>query len=195
MTTDALARRYARAFFDAAIKQDALEQVADDLSVLTDLMRTRREFRYFMLTPRIKKSRKPELLKQMLAQFAHLSLAFVETLIEKRRQKLIPRIQQAFQALVDAQIGLIDVHVKSARPLGPSGVSHIVRQLETQLEKRIRLHTHTQEARVPAAPPAGEAPHIRAQTIPARGRTSVRGRRARLRRGAPISPGKTSSPR
>ena len=146
MTTDALARRYARAFFDAAMKQDALEQVADDLSVLTDLMRTRREFRYFMLTPRIKKSRKPELLKQMLAQFAHLSLAFVETLIEKRRQKLIPRIQQAFQALVDAQIGLIDVHVKSARPLGPSGVSHIVRQLETRLEKRIRLHTHTQEA-------------------------------------------------
>jgi len=146
MTTDALARRYARAFFDAAMKQDALEQVTDDLSVLADLMRTRREFRYFMLTPRIKKSRKPALLKQMLAQFAHLSLAFVETLIEKRRQELIPRIQRAFQALVDAHIGLIDVHVKSARPLGPSNVSHIVRQLETRLEKRIRLHTHTQEA-------------------------------------------------
>ena len=146
MTTDALARRYARAFFNAAMKQDALEQVADDLSVLADLMGARREFRYFMLTPRIKKSRKPELLKQMLGQFAHLTIAFVETLINKRRQDLIPRIQQAFQVMVDTQSGLIDVHVTSVRPLEPSGVSHIVRQLEKRLEKRIRLHTHADNA-------------------------------------------------
>ena len=146
MTIDALARRYARAFFNAAIKADALEQVAEDLSVLADLMHTRQEFRYFMLTPRIKKARKPALLQQMLGQFAHLTLAFVETLINKRRQDIIPRIQQAFQAMVDAHLGLVDVHVTSARALEPSDVSHVVQQLENQLEKRIRLHTHTEAA-------------------------------------------------
>ena len=141
MMTDALARRYARAVFEAAEKQDASEQVREDLRNLAQLLDTSRRFRYFLLTPRINKARKPAMLKEMLGGFSSLSLSFVELLIEKRRQELIPRIAEIFGEMSDAKAGLVDVHVNAAQPLEPSDVSNIVRQLEDRLQQRVRLRT------------------------------------------------------
>jgi F-type H+-transporting ATPase subunit delta len=141
MMTDALARRYARAVFDAAAKQDAVEQVQEDLQTLARLMESDRKFRYFLLTPRIKKSRKPILLKEMLDQFAPLSLNFVELLIGKQRQEMIPQIAAQYQKLADMLAGVTDVYLTSAEALDASTVPRVIQQMEDSIQQRVRLHT------------------------------------------------------
>ena len=65
-------------------------------------MEENREFRYFMLTPRIKKSRKKELITELFEQkFSEITIHFLFILLDKRRQEYLKNINDYFKVLYD----------------------------------------------------------------------------------------------
>lgn len=102
MVANVISRRYADALFNASLKINEVDTVYSDLGELSDKMESNREFRYFMLTPRIKKSRKIELISRLFTgRFSDITLNFLYLLMEKRRQEYIRRIFQYYKNLYD----------------------------------------------------------------------------------------------
>ena len=115
MIGDVLARRYSLAIFRAARDANAVEPVYNELTSLAELMTTRKEFKYFMLTPRIGKNRKIKLFQDTFGnRFHQLTLNFIAIIIEKRRQEFLRKIASYFKILYDIHYGLIDASITSA---------------------------------------------------------------------------------
>jgi F-type H+-transporting ATPase subunit delta len=102
MIANTISRRYAEAIFKASISYNCLEKVYSDLNELSERMEKDKEFRYFMLTPRIKKSRKRELITELFKdKFSEVTIHFLFLLLEKRRQEHLKRINEYFKVLYD----------------------------------------------------------------------------------------------
>ena len=139
--------RYARAVFAAAQRVDALEAVGEDLTVLATLAESRPEFRYFLLTPRIRKERKEEVLRTLFReQVQQVTLQFLFVLLDKRRQQLLRLIAGAFRALLDVHYRRQEVTVASARPLDETQQDALVSVLGRMTGMEIRLQQQVQPA-------------------------------------------------
>ena len=82
MIANVISRRYADALFSASLKSNIVDTVYSDLEELAERMEANREFQYFLLTPRIKKSRKVDLINRIfLGRFSEITLNFLSSAI------------------------------------------------------------------------------------------------------------------
>ena len=147
MIVGTLARRYARGVFAAAHHSNALDPVGADLRALVDLVEARREFRYFLLTPRVRKGRKQDALRAMFASQIHrVTLQFLFVLLEKRRQGLLRHISESYQALLDEHHQRVEVGVTSSQPLEASAQAALVALLGRLTGKQVRLQPRVDPA-------------------------------------------------
>ena len=140
MIADVVGRRYAKALFALASKEQTLDEVRDSLDSIVHLMDTNRTFRYFMLTPRIEKERKRDLFRKVVGpgmpEVMHLFLGVV---LEKRRQEYLDKIRKHFDILYNESIGRVLVHAVSAYLLSPEEQQALVHAFEVKTGKQILL--------------------------------------------------------
>ncbi len=133
-----VARRYASALFQVALKSDSLDAVADDLENLRRLMEQSNEFRAFLYSPLVARDRKKSQLRQLLSTELQVStLRLLDLLIDKRREKLFLAICEEFQRLQEAHQGVVRALIVSAVELTETEQQALVRKLETGLGKRL----------------------------------------------------------
>ena len=118
MIEKTLAKRYAAALLKLTDADGSTEEVEVFLQALKDAYAHNKEFRGILAQPRVPRSIKKGMLRRIFEGKAKPSfLFFLELLVDKGRQDLIPDVADTFDALSDASRNVVRVQVRSWRPL------------------------------------------------------------------------------
>jgi ATP synthase F1 delta subunit len=140
MILSGIAKRYAVALFNAAVKQDIAEQVDDDLSSFVELLRTNRDLVGFLKSPEILIDAKKQLVVDVFGdRSAGLFVKFILLLIDKKRLKHILDIADAYHQLYEQLQGIVEARVITAVPLDADLEQQTIERLEEATKKTIRI--------------------------------------------------------
>jgi F-type H+-transporting ATPase subunit delta len=146
MSSQTIARRYARALFDIARPQGkldlyaaALEQAAQALAANPELRRVL----YHQLIP----VREKQKLSPILFPAADPILQnFFRLVLARKRERELPAIASQFRRLVDQENRVLQVEVDAAAPLSAEVAATLQDKLATLTGRRIRLQVSVEPA-------------------------------------------------
>ena len=131
MREDTVVRNYAETLFDLAGRHDGVEAFGTGVAVVSELMKDAR-VREFLATPRATADDKKAALRRALGDSVpYMLLRFLHVVIDKRRQRLIPAIADAYGALLERHLGRRHMEVTLARPMTREEASGLAAQLST----------------------------------------------------------------
>jgi F-type H+-transporting ATPase subunit delta len=97
MQNPRLAARYAKSLLDLAVEQNSLDATLQDMTGVHQVCRSSREFTSVLRSPVIKGDKKTAIVDAVLgARLGILSKAFINLLIAKGREGVLPEIASAF---------------------------------------------------------------------------------------------------
>jgi len=141
MAEGGIVRRYAKALFDVAQRQGAVDAVRADLEALRAVMRSTPQLGRVLRAPTIGAERKRQLVRAAFGgRMNPLTLRFLEMVISKEREEILPDVPAAFEHLAYQMLNLQPVQVTSAVPLGPQEREALAAALGRRTGKRIELH-------------------------------------------------------
>jgi F-type H+-transporting ATPase subunit delta len=149
MNDSTIGRNYAETLLVLSKRDGAaeVERWGELIESLADAMRDDGTLRTFLESPKIAASQKIEILEKALdKRVPHVFLRFIETVISKRRQMLIPAIATEYRALLDEADDRVHVNVTVARDAGESEREGLTRQLSRLFGKRVVPHFTTNPA-------------------------------------------------
>src|SRR5690606_29802664 len=98
------------------------ERIDADVAVLHEAFTASRELARVFESPVIPREKKKKIIETLFAgRLQPLTIRFLELLIEKKRENLLPAIVAAYRALQDEAQGIVEAHVRTAFPLDEAG--------------------------------------------------------------------------
>jgi F-type H+-transporting ATPase subunit delta len=147
MRDTTIARNYAETLLVLATRAEDLRGWGKMLSDVASAMRENPTLRLFLESPRISAAQKSEVLgKAFQDRMPRLMLRFLQTLVQHRRQMLIPAIAEEYYNLVDAAEGRIHARVTVARETDEAGRTSIAGQLSRMFGKEVVPHINVDPA-------------------------------------------------
>ena len=147
MNESTIGRNYAEALLALARKSDQIEEFGALISAIATAMGDDQTLRTFLESPKLAASSKIEILEKALGRrVPPLFLRYVETVIQKRRQMLIPQIATEYQSLLDAAENRVHANVTVAREPAEPERDALARQLSRLFGKRVVPHISTNPA-------------------------------------------------
>ncbi len=142
-----IARNYAEALIELARRAEdtagwgkLIQDVANGMEENSDLSR-------FLESPKISAARKNEILFEALGdRVPRHFLRFLQALVNKRRQMLIPEIAIEYHDLLDADEGRIHANVTVAREISDDDRNTIAGQLSRVIGKQVVPHMRVDPA-------------------------------------------------
>lgn len=135
-----VARRYARALFEEARARGQAEAIDADVALLYESFTASRELARVFESPVIPREKKKKIIETLFGgRLQPLTVRFLELLVEKERESLLPAIVAAYRTLLDEEQGIIEAQVRTAFPLDEAGAQPLVAKLERLTGKKIRL--------------------------------------------------------
>jgi F-type H+-transporting ATPase subunit delta len=135
-----VAKRYARALFQASLAAGQLEAVSSDLISLKDLFENNPSFRDMLLTPLGEYLDKIESLNKLAGRVSPVTTDFLRLVVEKNRQDNLSYIQQDFEEMKRAHEGVAEAHIFSAVSLDEKQRAALIAELEKRTGLRIEPH-------------------------------------------------------
>lgn len=141
MNDATIGRNYAETLLTLSKKEGQQEQWGGLITAIGVAMEENRTLKSFLESPKLAASQKTEILSRALGKrVPPVFLRFLEIVISKRRQMLIPVIAAEYHALIDESEGRVHANVTVARePTGPEKDA-LARQLSRVLGKRVVPH-------------------------------------------------------
>jgi F-type H+-transporting ATPase subunit delta len=140
MILSGVAKRYAVALFNAAVKQDIAEQVQDDMSSFIELLRANAQFTGYLKSPEVPTEHKKQLVIDAIGdRTAGLFIKFLMLLIDKKRLINILEIADAYSQLYEKFQGIVEARVITAVELDADLEQQTVEMLEKETGKTIRV--------------------------------------------------------
>lgn len=147
MRDSTIARNYAEALLELARRAEdtagwgkLIADVADGIDQIPTLAR-------FLESPRISESQKCEVLFEAMGdRVPRHFLRFIQALVRKRRQMLIPEIAQEYHSLLDVDEGRVHARITVARDIPPGDQDSIAEQLSRVIGKRVVTHVSVNPA-------------------------------------------------
>jgi len=141
MNESTIGRNYAEALLALAKKSGDVEQWGELLSSIASAMREDGALRTFLESPKLAASQKIEILEKALGKkVPKLFLRYIDTVIMKRRQMLIPAIATEYQSLIDESENRLHANVTLAREPSEPEKDALARQLSRLLGRRVVPH-------------------------------------------------------
>ena len=141
MNDATISRNYAETLLILAKKDGQQEQWGNLIDTIGAAMREDRTLKTFLESPKIAASQKIEILARALGKrVPPLFLRFLETVVTKRRQMLIPVIASEYRALIDESEDRVHANVTVAREPAEPEKDALARQLSRLLGKRVVPH-------------------------------------------------------
>lgn len=141
MRGETIARNYASALFELAVRDDQTETWGEALDQVVSLLDEVPDFQRFLETPRIDAARKKEVLRESFhGRIPPSVLNFVLLVVDKRRQRLLPEMAEEYRTLQDVQLGRTHVEVQVARPLETGEQAEIAAELSRILGRTAIPH-------------------------------------------------------
>jgi F-type H+-transporting ATPase subunit delta len=142
MTRSGIAQRYAKALLQAALSAGKADEVFDDVQGLIALQSRDPSMRNFLFSPQVATEAKHALIDKVLkGRASDLTVEFLHILVDKKRIMFVADIAQAYILLYEKEKGIIEVTAITAVPLEDRLREKLLRTLESQTGKSIRL-TH-----------------------------------------------------
>ena len=141
MNDATISRNYAETLLILAKKDGQQEQWGNLIDTIGVAMREDRTLKTFLESPKIAASQKIEILAKALGKrVPPLFLRFLQTVVTKRRQMLIPVIASEYRALIDESEDRVHANVTVAREPAEPEKDALARQLSRVLGKRVVPH-------------------------------------------------------
>jgi F-type H+-transporting ATPase subunit delta len=130
---------YARSLFEAALDQDKLDVVRDQLGEFTDALSADRQLQIFFFSPYFSTHEKKEGLHRAVDGADPIFINFLELLLENHRTPALMRIRREYDRRWEDHNRLLPVAVTSAVELDESTVKHIGDRIADQTGRKIEL--------------------------------------------------------
>ena len=149
----ALAERYAGALVDVAIEKNQADQVKQELAAFAAMVRESAELHAFLANPSIARASKHAAIEQLVARMgASRTLRdYLFVIVDQRRAGMLPEIEQAFSALLDARQGIMQATVTSAADLTPNERAELDAALAKLTGKKVQAQFKTDPALIGGA--------------------------------------------
>lgn len=136
-----IARRYARAFFKVAAEGKMYQECYEELVAFSDIIRTDDNLHGFLTNPIFSLSDKKTVMEALIQKrdISNLSANFLKLLVDKRRIVLLPDIMDCFRDLMDKELGMVRVTVKTALPLSQKLSEDLRKGLETLTKGKVEM--------------------------------------------------------
>ncbi|MEX2601412.1 MAG: ATP synthase F1 subunit delta [Balneolaceae bacterium] len=145
ITGSKASRRYASAFLQSAIEQDHLDKVLEDVDLIGNTFVSSPDLKRFVRNPVIQSSIKRKVLKEIFEPIVEpLSWLFIQLLIQKGRENLLPEIVKSFVGLYNLHAGIQVVYLDSAYPVSKDQEKELIAVLEKLTSNRIDLKKQVQ---------------------------------------------------
>ena len=131
MREDTVAGNYAEALFELAGRHEGVEAFGEGVEVVAVLM-GEPDVREFLATPRISAGDKKAVLERALgASVPRMLLRFLQVVVDRRRQRLIPAIAAAYGEILERHLGRRHMEVTVARELDEIEEEDLTAQLSS----------------------------------------------------------------
>ena len=141
MRDSTIARNYAETLLVLATRAQDLRGWGKMLTDVAKAMRENPTLRLFLESPRVSAATKSEVIgKAFTDRKPRLMLRFLQSLVQHRRQMLIPEIAEEYLNLVDAAEGRIHARVTVAKETNEADRAAIATQLSRMFGKDVVPH-------------------------------------------------------
>lgn len=141
MLKGAIARRYAGAIFDLAIKQNTLDRTLEDMKEIAQLFSIRK-LSYLLREPKIPAKRKETALRQALTdKVLPTSLNLALLVVQRELVEVMPNIASELEQRVLDYRNQAVAEVTTAAPMDTAQQNLVKRALEQDTGKSIIMHT------------------------------------------------------
>ena len=148
MQGSTVARSYAETLFELALADRDVEAYARNIEEIAALLRTEREFRLFLATPRIDSVAKKRVVREVFSgKVPDRLLRFLLVVIDKRRQRVLPAIAEEFKQLVNEHFGRLEVDITTASQPDEALRTELKRRLDALLGRDV-LPRHQVDPRI-----------------------------------------------
>lgn len=134
--------RYVNALYSAASKSNKLEAVEGDLKKISNLYKSDPKFKEFMISPLISPVQKTQIFENDLKKklgLNELSVNLLSSMSENRRLKNLPEVEAAFNLVMSATRGELNLTVTSAKPLPDAKKKEVEASLKTFSSKKLLI--------------------------------------------------------
>jgi len=119
-------KRYAQALVLLSVSDNAIDDYVNDMKALADLFNMQKDFRLFLLNPRIKTDAKKIMIKSFFEGKIHPKIQnFLLLILDKGRINLLPGISREFERLADRERKVLNITVYSAFPIDEAQLNSI----------------------------------------------------------------------
>lgn len=143
MRATTIARNYAETLFTLGERAggDRTRQYAELLDALAGAIESDESIRLVLESPRVPKAAKAELLGKALEGRAPVEfIRFLDAVVQRGRQALLPVMSTEFQSLVDVKFNRVHAGVVLARPADERLKEAIATRLSEVLNKEVLVH-------------------------------------------------------
>jgi F-type H+-transporting ATPase subunit delta len=141
MNDSTIGRNYAETLLILAKKQGEQEEWGALIDAIAVAMQEDRTLKTFLESPKLAASQKIEIINKALGKrIPQVLLRFLETVVSKRRQMLIPVIASEYRALIDESEDRVHASVVVAREVKGPEKDALARHLSRMLGKRVVPH-------------------------------------------------------
>ena len=154
MSVETVARRYASALADIAVKSGASAPVQTELKTWEEMLNSNTELRQVFHNPSIPQDSKEKILEGLISKAAPspTTANFLRVLLRNKRLTELGAINERFDTVLDERGGVISAKVISARPLTDSELADLKANLIKITDgKEIKLNFEIDESLIGGA--------------------------------------------
>lgn len=133
-----VAKRYANALFNAALKNDILLSVEDDLNGISNAMVADPNFKTFLMNPTIGREDKLKLMESVFSdRVTALTMQMIRLMLEKGREEEFGFLRLEFIKLRRAHESVIHAVVTSAKPMSKEEQDSVIGKISKETGKSV----------------------------------------------------------
>lgn len=139
MLIESIARRYAKAVFDAALAEKGIDTLGHELTNFVETLNQEKPLRDFWLSIRVPELRKKDFIRKLFPALSSLMGRFLFVLIDKRREKLIEKCAVEYEKLLLDFYNQVFAEVQVVVPMPVQVQAELKERLSQKLGKRVEL--------------------------------------------------------
>jgi ATP synthase F1 delta subunit len=136
-----IAEVYSQALFEAAVENDVLDRIHDELGEFADALAENRNMQLFFFSPYFSSQEKKEGISKIVSGADERFVSFLELLAERHRLPALMRIRKRLDELWAEENKLLPVSLTSAVELDEGLVKDVGKRIEEQTGRQVELES------------------------------------------------------
>lgn len=135
-----VAKRYASALMELTGENKKPEAIANDLLTVQSAIKASKELRLLLASPVVPKEKKKAVVAGIFnKKIGDVAQHYLASIVEKRREDILPEILEQYFLLRDEQLGIVSVNVRTAVEFSAAQEKALIKQLESFTQKKVRV--------------------------------------------------------